>query len=423
MKVGVIGLGNVGTTTAAMLQYVGAHAVTAYDVDEDRRDRLRDGDLARSEAALDRYLPGGDRYVGSIRIADAFEAAVAAQDCVVVCVGTTARPDDRADDSQLVAVMDGLVRHSDRTAPPWIIVRSTALPAEHAALTAKLPPALRTRYVVHPEFMREGSSVDDFLTRDLEVFGADPDAHPALRRFIERLYPTQPANGRQFVPIAEAALVKYASNLLHAAKVAFANEIGVVCGRYAADSRLVMSAVRGSALNTSGAYLHPGLPYGGSCLPKDAAAVAAAADGGIPLLRSIEASNARQLDRLTEAVLELRVGGDSRRTHYGLYGLAFKATTDDCRGSVPVRLAQDLLGLDHRVTAYDPLVRDAPVRHARFSITDAADGLRDCDVVVVCHRIAAADTALIESATVFDAVGIPPALRQRTACYRGIHWP
>jgi GDP-mannose 6-dehydrogenase len=205
----------------------------------------------------------------------------------------------------------------------------------------------------------------------------------------------------------EALLVKYASNVFHALKVAFANEIGVLCQSSGIDGRAVMSAFcRDTRLNISSNYLMPGFAFGGSCLPKDVRAVmylAKQADVDLPLINSLFSSNARVVDRAIRQVI------NSRAVRIGLIGLSFKSSTDDLRESPYVEIAERLLGKGYQLKVYDPNVSMAQltgsnkayieqaIPHLSRLLVATPDELTDSDLLVAGHSYREAEAFLAET--------------------------
>ena len=200
----------------------------------------------------------------------------------------------------------------------------------------------------HPEFTREGSAVADFLNPTITVLGADDPAHlQPLREIYHE------CSGRIFeTSLNVAEMVKYACNAYHALKVAFANELGTMCNELGVDATAMMQVFTSDTkLNISAAYLKPGAPFGGSCLPKDLRAIAYRAkqlDLELPLLGSILASNDAHLERAVDSILE------TKRKNIAVLGLSFKPGTDDLRESPYVRLIKRLLGEGCSVQIWDP---------------------------------------------------------------------
>jgi GDP-mannose 6-dehydrogenase len=204
--------------------------------------------------------------------------------------------------------------------------------------------------VVHPEFMREGSAIRDFERPPLLVFGGSD----AAVRQVASLYASLDVEPT-FVSTRTAEMIKYACNTFHAVKIGFANEIGTLCSKLDIDGGEVMATLcRDVTLNISSAYLKPGLPFGGSCLPKDLRALvyrARHSDVKLPLLESVLPSNDEHLARSIQSVLDLPKG------RIGVFGLAFKENTDDLRESPVVALLEQMIGKGRDVRVFDPHIR------------------------------------------------------------------
>jgi len=234
------------------------------------------------------------------------------------------------------------------------VLRSTVLPG---TTESTLIPILEKRsgrrhgtdftVCYNPEFMREGSAVADFLQPPYTILGALDAQHlaPLRELYRELAGPTFATS----IPVAE--MVKYVSNVFHAVKVGFANEIGTLCKNLGVDTEKVMEIFTSdNKLNISPAYLFPGFAFGGSCLPKDLRAITYRAkelDLSLPLLEAVTSSNAEHVNRAVEAVLR------SHRRKVAMLGLSFKAGTDDLRESPQVHLIKRLLGEGFQVRVWD----------------------------------------------------------------------
>ena len=342
MRVSVFGLGYVGCVTAACLAKAG-HAVVGVDVNAEKVAMINSATSPIVEPGLPELL----REVvgaGRLRATTSSDQAVAESDLSLICVGTPSRSNGRIDVDAVVrtgqSIGQAVRKHAE---PHTVVLRSTVLPgtAEQYLVPALLAGAggrAATRVAVNPEFMREGSSLNDFSRPPLTLVGC---GDPATASLLRLLYESVQA---PFVhtSIRTAEMVKYAANAFHALKVCFANEVADVCAALGADGAEVMRVfTMDRKLNVSEAYLRPGFAFGGSCLPKDLRALlyaARAADVSVPLLASVLPSNEGQVRRGVDAVLA------SRRQRIGVVGLSFKAGTDDLRESPMVALVETLIG-------------------------------------------------------------------------------
>ncbi|HEY7789172.1 MAG TPA: nucleotide sugar dehydrogenase [Vicinamibacterales bacterium] len=347
--------------TAACLAKAG-HEVIGVDINEDKLNLLASGRSPIVEHGLDALLAdvtGSKRLTVTSSTAD----AISRSDVALICVGT---PSDRRGRLSLDAVERAAQEIGralrGRTEPFTLVVRSTVLPGVTERIVM---PALRAeagpeasalvRYAMNPEFMREGSSLRDFAQPPCTVVGTpSDDAANVLRGLYS-------AVNAPFIhtSIRTAELAKYVSNLYHALKVTFGNEIGDLCEEFEVDNReLLRVFFADRKLNISEAYLRPGFAFGGSCLPKDLRAILAAArdaDLPLPLLSSVIPANENQVTRAVRAVV------DTGRRRIGVVGLAFKPGTDDLRESPMVSLIETLIG-----KGYDVKVLDQNVSIARL---------------------------------------------------------
>ena len=212
MKVAVVGLGHVGLTAAVCLASRG-HYVSGFEVDPEVRTLVANGQASFSEPYLAEMLCS---HRDRLCVVESLEEAVALSESVLVCVGTPLLPDGDLDSTQLESVVRDIAESGHL---PWVVVLSTALPEVHRRILASLPARLMARYVVHPEFLREGTAVRDYLDPPLTIFGS-PAAVTGLRQLAQDLYGI---DDPILCDAEEASLVKYAANAWHATKVNFAN--------------------------------------------------------------------------------------------------------------------------------------------------------------------------------------------------------
>jgi nucleotide sugar dehydrogenase len=296
-----------------------------------------------------------------------------------------------------------------------VVTKSTVPVGSGDWLAMQLEPARvrgwRGAIVSNPEFLREGSAVEDFLHPDRVVLGGEPE-HVAV---VESLYAgTTVSVAATFrMDRASAELVKYGANAALAAKISFANELADLCERTGADARLVLPAV-GADPRIGPAFLEPGLGWGGSCLPKDVSAlIASGAETGydMALLRAAADVNDRRIEEVAQKLRAGLIRLAGRRV--AVLGVAFKAGTGDTRDSPSIALIERLRRAGASVLAFDPLVRDRP----DLPLTnDAVSALAEADAVVVATRDPAferLDPAVAARAMrgrlVVDATGVLPA--------------
>ena len=364
MKICVLGLGYVGTVSAACLAREG-HEVTGVDIEPLKVAAINAGHAPVVEQDLGPMIQA-QVAAGRLRATTDAVAAILRSDLFLICVGTPSRANGDIELGWLRRVIEQIgaaLRH--HPGAPVVVVRSTLVPGTMRGLVV---PMLENRsgrragvdfgVCLNPEFLREGSAVHDFSHPPKTVIG---ELNRASGDLVASLYSNIAAPLAR-TDLETAELVKYADNAWHALKVGFANEIGALCKALAVDSHRVMELFcRDTKLNLSPAYLRPGFAFGGSCLPKDLRALlykAKTLDVALPILAAILPSNERQLERGLQAVL------DQQGRRIGLLGLAFKAGTDDLRESPMVELAERLIGKGYELRIYDASVRLAALHGA-----------------------------------------------------------
>ncbi len=382
----VIGCGYVGSVSAACLASLG-HRVRAVDVDEERVARLRRADPPFVETGLPE-LVRHEANAGRLTFGCDVRAAVRDADAVLICVATPTAPSGESDLSQLWGALVAVAPELRRDAV--VVLRSTVPVGTGDACVDALRDATSARWtgdvVTNPEFLREGTAVHDFLHPDRLVFGG-PAAVVAV---LEDLYRPLLAEEDPLVfrmDRRSAELVKAGANAALAAKISLANEIADLCERTGADARTVLPAI-GADTRIGASWLGPGLGWGGSCLPKDLAALISTGEGvGLrtPLLRAVGAVNA---DRVAVAMQKLRAHlGTVRGRHIAVLGVAFKAGTDDLRSSPSLALCARLLADGATVAASDPLVRFLPDEWASVPlVADPYAAARIADAIVLTVR-------------------------------------
>ncbi len=297
---------------------------------------------------------------GRLVATDQPEQAVAQSDMSFICVGTPSTAHGALDLTQVEHVGQQIGGVLKRTNKPYtIVMRSTMLPgscqrmAELLADVSELTLGQELSVACNPEFLREGTAVDDFYAPPYTVVGT---AHPTAAAMLEELYGFL-ATPLIHVGLAEAEMLKYASNAFHATKITFANEIGRVARELDVDGSKVMELLcQDTVLNIAPTYMRPGFAYGGSCLPKDLRALVGQArlqNTDTPLLESLAWSNRMQIEHAYEIIAE---AVQSKEDTIGFLGFSFKAGTDDMRESPMVELVERFIGKGYRLLLYDKYV-------------------------------------------------------------------
>ncbi|HSJ02791.1 MAG: nucleotide sugar dehydrogenase [Verrucomicrobium sp.] len=350
MQVSIFGLGYVGAVTAACLADKG-HGVIGADVQEAKVNAFNEGVSPIVEPGLDDLMRQA-RQAGRLRATTDVAEAVEASDASIVCVGTPSLESGRLNLDFVRKVSQQLVEAiRAKEGSHTVIFRSTMLPGSTRSMVQDffqplLEEGLVTIYYC-PEFLREGTAVQDFREPSLCVVGTINGETPTGTEPLELL-----GENAQILAWEGAEAIKYACNYFHALKVGFANEIGRISKHLGVDGARIMDVVcRDEKLNISRYYMKPGNPFGGSCLPKDVSALSSFArmEGvSLPVLDSVLSSNQSHLD----ALLKLITSKGSRKV--GILGLAFKSDTDDLRGSPMVSVAETLLGRGYQLSIFDP---------------------------------------------------------------------
>lgn len=437
MNVVVIGLGYVGSVTSACFAAAG-NQVTGVDVSVNKVDQLNSAKSPVHEPDLDRLITEGIQ-TGALRATNRLDEAWVEAEILIVAVGTPSGP---SGDVRLDAV-SGVAREighllRDTTDFKVIVITSTVPPGTLRSVVQPLMEELSgKRAGVHfglcfsPEFLREGTAVDDFSNPERVVLGAD-DEHSV--RTLRQLFGSFTSDPVVTSPeVAES--VKFAANAWHALKVAFANEIGRTCEANGVDSHEVMDIFKSDKkLNISDKYLTPGFAFGGSCLPKDVRTLTYRARSQgvrVPVLEALLPSNE---EHLAFALREVEKMAPRR---ISVLGLAFKADTDDLRESPAVPLVEALIGRGYEVRIYDEQIQlDKLVGANRdyvltrlphlvdLLITNPADAVKEADLVVIAQansRFRDTLELLAEGQQVLDLAGVARGT-DTNAAYKGLAW-
>lgn len=427
--ISVIGAGYVGITAAACFAHLG-HQVVCADADGDKVRALAKGEVPILEERLPALVAEGLEN-GRLRfVVGAAEAARGAE-FVFLCVPTPQGTDGAADLSFVEQVVREIAPVLESGA---VVVNKSTMPVGSTRLVERILaetalPVVGVGVASNPEFLREGTAVHDFLQPSRVVIGCD-DGAVAVR--VSELYRGVQAPVLVTDP-ASAEIIKYASNAFLATKISYINAIANLCESVNADVREVALGM-GYDPRIGFEFLRPGPGYGGSCLPKDTAALLhTAAVGGydFSLLAGVIEVNAQQHRRIVEKV-RAAIGGPLAGRTVALWGLTFKANTDDLRDSPALAIADRLLDEGATVQAYDPVANEAAVEHLpRLTLTvDPYEACRGADVLAVLtewdefrwldfDRVGELMTptkAVVDGRNLLD----PVAMRRRGFTYEGV---
>ncbi len=347
-EIAIIGTGYVGLTTGACFAHLG-HRVVCADILADKVERLSRGEIPILEAGLAELVREG---LDSGRLSFVLGAAAAAADAefAYLCVPTPQGADGSADLSYIEAAAAEI---AEVLAPDTVVVNKSTVPVGSTRRVEQALGRSDVAVVSNPEFLREGSAVNDFLHPDRVVIGSDDQA-AAIR--VASLYTAVPAPLMVTDP-ASAETIKYASNAFLAAKLSFVNAVSALCEAVGADVSDVVLGM-GYDKRIGHEFLRPGPGWGGSCFPKDVQAllyIAREAGYEFDLLAGVVTVNNQQFDRMADKIEEL-AGGSLAGQTVGVWGLTFKANTDDLRQSPALHVIERLLTRGARVQGYDPAV-------------------------------------------------------------------
>ncbi|MFB3891465.1 MAG: UDP-glucose/GDP-mannose dehydrogenase family protein [Phycisphaerae bacterium] len=352
MKVTVIGTGYVGLVTSACLADSGNH-VTGVDIDEEKVRLLNSGRSPIFEQGLEELL-ASNLAAGRLRFTTDIAEGIHHGEVIFVAVGTPPREDGSAD----LSVVETIVTQVGRTmkSAKYVVIKST-VPVGTGRRMSELMEGLTAHpYAVisNPEFLREGSALEDFLHPDRVVIGSDD---PQAVQVMRELYAPFARSPHTIMSMSREAaeMVKYASNAYLAARISFINEIADIAQRTGVDINEVRAGM-GADRRIGMEFLAPGAGYGGSCFPKDVSALIRVAQGcgaDASILRSVQARNELQKAALAGMVLD-RFGRDLSGRTLALWGLAFKPRTDDIREAPAIRVIDVLTQAGATMRCYDP---------------------------------------------------------------------
>lgn len=352
MNISIFGLGYVGCVSLGCLAQNG-HKVIGVDVVENKVNLINQGKPTIVEKNIDGII-AEQHSNGNIRATNEYKKAVESSEISIICVGTPSSKEGHLNLNYVYKVAEEIGESlRNKSSFHVIAIRSTVFPGTNkkvGSIVERVSGKKRNidfGIVSNPEFLREGTAVEDYYNPPVTVLGSDNNKALSI---MENLYKN--LNGPiKKVKIEEAEIIKYVNNSFHALKVVFANEVGNICKKLGIDSHKVMELfVMDKQLNISPYYLKPGFAYGGSCLPKDLKGLQTIAHDHYlvtPVLSSIELSNTIQKQHAYEMIVE------TGKRKIGFIGLSFKKGTDDLRYSPSVELVERLLGKGFHVMIYD----------------------------------------------------------------------
>jgi UDPglucose 6-dehydrogenase len=421
MKISVIGTGYIGSVTGACFAEMG-HQVIFVGRDTKKLDIIKSGKSPIFEPGLDRLLlKNKDKISTTTNLADAIRKT----ELTFICVGTPPREDGSSDMSQIETVSHsiGKALHSD-TKYHTIVTKSTVLPGtiENLIIPLLEKESKKKSFVdfgvaSNPEFLKEGTAVEDFFKTDRVVIGAQDQKS---RDLLEKLY--NPLNVPIFTTtLRTSEMIKFASNAFLATKISFANEIGNLCKELGIDSYSVFEGV-GLDTRINPKFFRTGIGFGGSCFPKDVnALIAHAKSKGInpKVLNSVMAINDDQPKRMI-ALLKKHL--NSKGHTIGVLGLAFKPDTDDIRESRAIPIIKMLLKAGARVKVYDPVaMKNFKEQFPDLIYASSAPEIMDSDAILIVTEWKEFESLDYRGKLVIDGRRIEKARKEATV-YEGVCW-
>ncbi len=380
MNVAIVGTGYVGLVTGACFAEVGVN-VTCVDIDENKINKLRSGEIPIYEPGLDEMVVRNARE-GRLNFTTKLTDCLDNVEAVFSAVGTPPDEDGSADLSYVLEVAREVGRNMKKYV---VLVTKSTVPVGTAKKVkqvieeelAQRGETIEFDVASNPEFLKEGSAVKDFMSPDRVVVGVESERAKALMTKLYR--PFMMNNFRViFTDIPSAEMIKYAANSMLATRISFMNDIANLCELVGADVNMVRKGI-GSDTRIGSKFLYPGCGYGGSCFPKDVKALIRTAEKQgyeMRVLKAVEAVNEKQKEIVFEK-LSSHFGGDLKGKTIAIWGLAFKAETDDMREATSLVTISKLLEAGCHVRVFDPVAMDECRRRIGDKVEYARD-IYDC---------------------------------------------
>jgi GDP-mannose 6-dehydrogenase len=437
MKISIFGLGYVGCVSLGCLAQNG-HQVIGVDLNDTKVNFINQGSATIIEKEIGDII---SEQCSSGNIYGTVDSNYAVQhsEISIICVGTPSTNNGHLDLSAVYKVAEEIgVGIRSKNSFHLVIIRSTVLPGTNEKITKIIEKisGKKSNYqfavVSNPEFLREGTAVQDYYSPPYTLVGATNE------KAIEKCRKMYKEIDAPFIvtDIKIAEIIKYVNNAFHANKIIFANEIGNICKTIGVDSHKLMEIFcMDTKLNISPYYLKPGFAFGGSCLPKDLKALRAIAHDNYlnyPVLESIERSNENQKKVVLEQIMQFE------KENIGFLGLSFKGGTDDLRNSPILDIIEILLGKGYNIRIYDNNIHFSKLMGAnkdyilkkipyvsKFIVNNSDVIIDHSDVIVVVNFEEEFETILNkipDDKIVYDLVNINFEKKQSIKNYTGIAW-
>ncbi|HRV21238.1 MAG: UDP-glucose/GDP-mannose dehydrogenase family protein [Phycisphaerae bacterium] len=380
MKIAVAGVGYVGLVAAGCLADGGNHVICV-DNDAVKIENLKKGIIPIYEPGLSEIVQKNVK-AGRLTFTTNLKEGVDNSLIIIIGVGTPSAPDGSADISAVLDVAEKTAQYM--TDYRIIVTKSTVPVGTYKKVTDLMASKTNVPfdYVSNPEFLKEGSAVEDFLKPDRVIIGT---ANPAVMELMKVLYaPFMRKSSRiLFMDPASAEMTKYAANVMLASRISFMNELSALCEVYGADIELVRAGI-GADSRIGNAFLFAGVGYGGSCFPKDVRAlIHMGRQKGVRMgiAEAVNEANYAQHDRFAKKVIDYFAGRND--VQLGIWGLAYKARTDDTRESPAIYCIQKFLDAGMRIIAFDPEASCGPLGDKIQKAADAYDVLAGSEALVI----------------------------------------
>lgn len=379
MNLTVIGTGFVGVVSAAIFAKFGNN-VYGLDIDRDKISKLKKAKMPFFEPGIEELVKLGLKK-GTLQFTSNYQTAIKHADVIFIAVGTPSAPDGQADIKYVLAAAESLATHLKSGA--IVVIKSTVPPNTSKQVEKAISKHTKKKFYIAsaPEFLKEGTAVEDFLHPDRVVIGT------TSRRVADKLLELhEPLGGKQVVVRPESAqMAKYAANAYLAQRITFINQIANLCEKNGADVQEVIKAI-GFDKRIGGHYWYPGTGYGGSCFPKDVKEVAAysrAIGESDSLFIKIDELNEARIPRLLNA-WEKKIGGFADKT-VAILGLSFKPNTSDTREAPAAKVIPLLQSKSANIRAYDPKAADEAKSLYKdvYFASDTYDAAKASDVVIL----------------------------------------
>ena len=390
MNIAIVGTGYVGLVSGTCFAETGVN-VTCVDVDAQKIERLKNGEIPIYEPGLDQLVLKNVK-AGRLKFTTDLASILNEQEIVFSAVGTPPDEDGSADLKYVLQVAKTIGENLNRY---LVVVTKSTVPVSTAKKVRQTIEAeLKKRGVdipfdvaSNPEFLKEGNAIKDFMSPDRVVVGVESEK---AKKALTKLYKPFLINNFRviFMDIPSAEMTKYAANSMLATRISFMNDIANLCERVGADVNMVRAGI-GSDTRIGRKFLYAGCGYGGSCFPKDVKALIKTADQNgysMEVLKAVERVNEKQKSVLFDKLQKAYQGEDLKGKTIAMWGLSFKPETDDMRESTALVMIDKLLAAGCRIRVYDPIAMDECRRRIGDKVTycrDMYDAVLDADALLL----------------------------------------